>query len=224
MGKLILESKENSFVVNGLEFQKGSLTVSHSESGIAINGNYASLSDITTDGNVLGSIDDLKTWVSDNLFKSGGGSTGGGVQQGVQSVTGNLVKGTSNNPVVSLQGTSRDIVTFDDTGNPNVKPIGITQLTDVAGFPQFANGVFVATGMDASNKTGLLLFVEFSTDTPKSGTFPSYNTGGTLPVGNATNNNHAVNLGQLKSVIPTPPASGNYILMSMNGVAQWIPG
>lgn len=221
MGKLILESKENSFIVNGLEFQKGSLTVSHSADGISINGNYAALADITADGDVLGSMDDLKSFISENLFKSGGGSGGNGA---VDSVTGNLVSGTSINPVVSIQGTKADIITFDENGNPDVKPIGIEQLTDVGSFPSFPNGVFAATAMNAQNKTGLLLFIEFSTDTPKAGTFPTYVSGGRLHVSNAIDDGQAVSLGQLKAVIPTPPGSGNYILMSMNGVPQWIPG
>lgn len=82
MAKLILEAKTNSFIVNGLEFQKGVLTVNHSENGISINGMYANLSDITIDGEPVISSQDLRTWISENLFKSGGGDGTGSQNKG----------------------------------------------------------------------------------------------------------------------------------------------
>lgn len=153
------------------------------------------LSEITTINGAAPpeTVEETLALLTNEVFPKGGGSGGGAVD----SVTGNLVTGTSSNPVVSLTGTPSDIVTFDDDGNPEVKPIGITQLTDIGSFPPFANGVFAATAMNAVDKTGLLLFIEFSTTTPKAGTFPTYNTGGTLPVANGVANGDAVNLGQL---------------------------
>lgn len=197
--KIILQSKANSFILNGMEYQKGAVPVNHSVEGISINQNSAQLSEIECDGSVFGTIAELNTWISANLFKSGGGSTG----EGVQSVTGNIVNNTDpKNPIISIDGGSdKKIVGFDNEGNPVAMMINIKQLTDVGGFPSFANGVLMATAMDPETETGLILFGEFSTTTPKAGTFPSYGTGGVLPVGNGVADGDAINLGQLIPIL-----------------------
>lgn len=223
MAKITITTKENSFLLNGVEYQKGTLNINHSDDGISIGSVFAKFSEVTANNSVFNSKNDLSDWISSNLFKNGGGD-GSGSQNGVENVTGNLVTGTAKNPIVSLKGTPKDVVTFDANGNPDIKPIGITQLTDINGFPQFANGVFVATGMNPTDKTGLLSFVEFSSGTPKSGTFPTYNTGGRLPVANGVNPGDAANMSQINALLPTPPMSGNYLLMSINGVVQWVDG
>lgn len=46
-----------------------------------------------------------------------------------------------------------------------------------------------------------MAFIEFSTDTPKSGTFPTYGTNGVLKVNNGVSNNDAVNVSQLNALI-----------------------
>lgn len=101
-------------------------------------------------------------------------------------------------------GTDRQVVGFDTEGNPTAVTIGIKQLTDIAGFPAFTNGVFVATAINPTTQTALLSFIEFSTATPKAGTFPSYGTGGVLPVTAGTAAGDAVNKGQLDAVTRSP--------------------
>lgn len=100
-------------------------------------------------------------------------------------------------------GSNEKIIGFDNLGNPKAIIIGVEQLSDIGGFPAFANGVYVATAMNSTTKTGFLSFIEFSTTTPKSGTFPTYSTGGVLKVANAVADDDAVNLGQLKTIPAT---------------------
>lgn len=222
--KIILTSAPNSFFINGLEEQKGKIDVNYRVPPLIIIGGLASkLEDIECDGQTFSTLDQLKTWISANLFKSGGGSGGTGA---VNSVTGNLVGGTSVNPIVSIiGGTDKKIVGFDDEGKPTAMLINIKQLTDVGSFPSFANGIFCATAMNSETETGLLLFIEFSTTTPKAGTFPSYGTNGTLPVGNAVNPQDAINLGQINGVLKAIQGyseSATQTLTSINGVLQWV--
>lgn len=96
----------------------------------------------------------------------------------------------------NLVGTDRQIMGFVD-GTQKPLTLGIKQLTDIAGFPSFVNGVFTATAINSVNQTALLSFQEFSTTTAKAGTFPTYGTSGVLVVGTATANNHAVTKAQL---------------------------
>lgn len=97
-------------------------------------------------------------------------------------------------------GSDSDIRTWDEEGKPVAKPIGIKQLTDIASFPPFANGVFTATSMNSTNKTGLLSFIEFS-QTPKAGAFPVYSTGGVMKVSNGVANNDAVSMEQYNALL-----------------------
>lgn len=222
--KIILTSAPNSFFINGLEEQKGKIDVNYRVPPLIIIGGLASkLEDIECDGQTFSTLDQLKTWISANLFKSGGGSGGTGA---VDSVTGNLVDNTDpDNPIVSiLGGTDKKIAGFVN-GKPTAMPINIKQLTDVGSFPSFANGLFAGTAMNSETETGLLLFIEFSTTTPKAGTFPSYGTNGTLPVGNAVNPQDAINLGQINGVLKAIQGyseSATQTLTSINGVLQWV--
>lgn len=195
--KVNITTLTNSFILNDIQYQKGALSINTDALPIIQIGTFKTkLSDITADGQTFANAQTFQDWASGSKMFA---SQGGGGSGNVNSVTGNLVTGTTANPIVSLSGSPMDIVTFDEDGNPEVKPIGITQLTDINGFPSFANGVFVATGMNATDKTGLLLFVEFSTNTPKTGTFPTYGANGVLKVSNAVSNGDAVALGQLLS-------------------------
>lgn len=213
--KVTITTLTNSFILNNVQFQKGSLAINTNALPLVQIGNYnTAVADITADGQTFANAQAFQDWAANTkMFASKGGGGGGG---NVDSVTGNLVSGTTENPVVSLSGTPMDIVTFDEDGNPQVKPIGITQLTDINGFPSFANGVFVATGMNAVSKTGLLLFLEFSTNTPKAGTFPTYVTGGVLKVANGVAPGDAVNKSQLDALPVMTTEMYNFILSLMN--------
>lgn len=212
--KVNITTLTNSFILNNVQFQKGSLAINTNALPLVQIGNYnTTVADIIADGQTFANAQAFQDWAANTkMFASKGGGGGGSVN----SVTGNLVSGTTTNPVVSLSGTPMDIVTFDEEGNPEVKPIGITQLTDINGFPSFANGVFVATGMNAVSKTGLLLFLEFSTDTPKAGTFPTYVTGGVLKVANGVAPGDAVNKSQLDALPVMTTEMYNFILSLMN--------
>lgn len=79
--KIILQSKENSFLLNDIEHQKGSLQVNYRGFPLIwIGGMSALAQDIDCDGQTFDTVDGLQTWISAHLFKNGGGSTGEGVQ------------------------------------------------------------------------------------------------------------------------------------------------
>lgn len=84
-----IKSNAHSFTLNGKEFQKGTLTVSHDNDGVAINGIYAKLEDIECDGISFTTKAELETWISDKLFKNGGG-TAIGVQARWGEITGDI--------------------------------------------------------------------------------------------------------------------------------------
>lgn len=210
--------------------------VKDTDNGIMIleavgNGTYSATINPQTDTVILdgttiaagGTLDALETALVGSPVFLKPSNPGGG---SVNSVTGNLVGGTSTDPTVSLSGTPMDIVTFDDDGNPEVKPIGITQLTDIASFPSFSNGVFAATAINSVDKTALLSFIEFSTNTPKAGTFSTYGSNGVMKVNDGVDVGDAVNKGQLDarvaSLLPINArfvAVGDSLANEMTGVA-----
>lgn len=221
-----ITTASNSFSINGNQYAKGALTVVYSKTGISIGNVFAKYDELTVDGVMYANEQELKPILNEKVFKKGGGAP----SEGVQSLTGDLVTGTSENPIINLpewvkeplEGEETQVYGFDADGNGKAITIGIKQLTDIGGFPSFSNGVFVATGINQADQTALLMFIEFSTNSSKQGTFPIYSTGGTLFVGDATNNQHAVNKKQLDLRVPTPPATGNYILKSVDGVVSWV--
>jgi hypothetical protein len=89
------------------------------------------------------------------------------------------------------------VIDSDSTAVP--MPLGVKHLTNVGGFPAFANGVHVATAMNSTTQTGLLSFVKFNNAAAEAGTFPMYGTGGVLKVANGVANKDAVNVDQLNS-------------------------
>lgn len=96
--KIVIVTKTNSFILNSIEYQKGALSVNHGfPNGISIGNQYADLADIECDGETFNTIGDLRNWVHENLFRSGGGSGTGAVN----SVTGDIVMGTPTDPVIN---------------------------------------------------------------------------------------------------------------------------
>lgn len=151
--------------------------------------------DTTVDGEIFGSAKELLSKLS--TFSEGGGN-GEGVA-GVKSVTGNLVTGTSSDPVVSVPvGTDKDILSWNNEGILMPGRITAWQLTDIGGRPPFAFGVLAGASLQADNP--LLLFTEVS-NTPKSGTLPIYGTNGRMAVGAAVNPGDAINLGQINGFV-----------------------
>lgn len=114
-------------------------------------------------------------------------------------------------------GTNRQVQGFAD-GETKPVIIGVPHLTDIGGFPSFANGVLTATSMNSVTQTALLSFIEFSTNTPKAGTFVMYTTGGRLLVSEATVDGEAVNLGQLNTRVPNiGGGTNNFLRLATNG-------
>lgn len=78
--KITLQSKPNSFAINDREFQKGYIDVNYRVDGTIGFGNTikGTLDEITADGQSFGTVDELKEWVSANMFMGGGSSSGSG--------------------------------------------------------------------------------------------------------------------------------------------------
>ena len=78
--KITLQSKPNSFLINDREFQKGYIDVNYRVDGTIGFGNTikGTLDEITIDGKPVSNVDELKEWVSANMFMGGGSGSGGG--------------------------------------------------------------------------------------------------------------------------------------------------
>lgn len=189
-----ITTAENSFSVDGVWYRKGALTFEEaSEDRIVIRGYVYSASEVLCDGVSFATLPDLVTWLNASVFNAGGGN-GDGVA-GVQSVTGNLVSGTSDNPVVNLPvGSDRDVLTWDANGVSKAERINAWHLTDIGGRPSFPFGVLSGASLQTDNP--ILLFTE-ATAVPKSGKIPLYGTAGRLAVSDGVANSDAVNMGQL---------------------------
>lgn len=75
--KIELQIKGNSFLLNGKQYQKGTLSVDYRVPNVIYFGHIkTTLADVTADGETFGTIEELENWTGSNLFKSGG-STGG---------------------------------------------------------------------------------------------------------------------------------------------------
>lgn len=105
----IQSSDKGYFLINDLQFQKGSLTVKYTDDGVVVANTYVKLDEISVDGAIASSVDDLRDAIGDVLFNIGGSAGGNG---GVESVTGDLVSGTTENPVVNLPS---DVLKDSDT-------------------------------------------------------------------------------------------------------------
>jgi len=99
-------------------------------------------------------------------------------------------------------GTDAQVLGYS-SGTPTPVTLGLTQLSDIGSIPAFSNGVYTFTGINPTTGSALRAFIEFSTTTPKAGTFPTYGTGGVLPVNNGVASTDAVNVSQLAGYVPT---------------------
>lgn len=120
-------------------------------------------------------------------------------------------------------GTERQVMGYNADGEPTARVINIEHLTDIGGFPSFQNGVLTATAMNATNKTGLLSFVEMSTGAWKPSTIPIYNSQGCLSTNDPTQSSDAVSLMYFNQRVPVPPSfAGAFKLVSNGGNVSWV--
>lgn len=120
-------------------------------------------------------------------------------------------------------GTERQVMGYNEDGEPIARVINIEHLTDIGGFPSFQNGVLTATAMNATNKTGLLSFIEMSNGGWKPSTIPIYNSQGGLSVGDPVQSSDAVPLLYFNQRIPQPPdVTGTFKLISNSGNVSWV--
>lgn len=99
MAEITIIAKNNSVVVNGLQCEKGRLSIAVSDDTILVNNLNGNLSEVTINGNSYGTMQEFVDAADELLFENGGGAPG----EGVQSVTGDLVDNTdTRNPVVNL--------------------------------------------------------------------------------------------------------------------------
>lgn len=116
------------------------------------------------------------------------------------------VEDSGGDPNVPI-GSDKQVLGYE---NGELKPItlGIKQFSDIGGIPSFSNGVLTATGIQPDG-SALIAFLEFSTTTPKSGTFPTYGTGGVLKTSDGVSNNDAVSMKQYNELLARVEALEN---------------
>lgn len=74
-----IEIKGNSFLLNGKQYQKGTLAVDFRIPNAIYFGHIkTTLAEVTADGETFGSIEELETWTGANLFSVGGSAGGNG--------------------------------------------------------------------------------------------------------------------------------------------------
>lgn len=103
---------------------------------------------------------------------------------------------------LDISGTQRQIIGFDENGNPVVVTLGWKQLSDLPVPPTFSNGVYVGTAFQPDG-SALFAFIELAIDSPNSlakpNAIPIYQAGtigtggGTLPVQDPVEDLDAVN-------------------------------
>lgn len=176
--KVNITTLTNSFILNDIQYQKGALSINTDALPIVQIGTFKTkLSDITADGQTFANAQAFQDWASGSkMFASQGGGGGGG-----------------NVP----SGTEKQVVGYDAGGNPAAVSLGLKQLSDITGIPPFSNGLVALTAINQSTGAAFKSIIELSTDTPKSGTVPTYVSGGRLKVADATDVGDSVNKGQL---------------------------
>lgn len=147
----------------------------------------------------------------------------------VRTNDGNLQSNTSilgNDVVIKSElsgGTERQVMGYNATGKPTARTINIEHLTDIGGFPSFQNGILTATAMNATNKTGLLSFIEMSNGGWKPSTIPIYNSQGCLSTNDPIQSSDAIPLIYFNQRLPEPPSfPGIFKLVSNGGNVSWV--
>lgn len=176
---------------------------------IVIGGLSGKLSEIKGNGQSFHNLDALKTWISANLFKSGGGS-------GEGATTWDELNGKPT-------GTDRQVIGFVG-GDMQAVTLGWKQFSDLPSVPPFNNGVLAGTAFN-ENGDALFAFIELATNGNKSAAIPLYKTNGRLSVGNATQPDDAICLGQINGVLKSIHgynSSLSQTLKHVNGELQWV--
>lgn len=151
----------NSFWFQGKQYGRGALTVTYGVDSVSLGNNTVKISDLKLDGQSFSTSDEVKRAFDGKIFnKSDVGSAGSG---GVESVTGTLVTGTAENPVIDnpLLEIHHMIVVNN----------GTRQITDFAGtISVVGNGLdtmeYLTLNWDAVDDDTRELTVIFTLDVP----------------------------------------------------------
>lgn len=121
-------------------------------------------------------------------------------------------------------GTDREVVCWDGNGNMKAMRLGWKQFSDLPSTPTFSNGVLAGTAFQP-NGNALFAFIELATEGAKAAAIPLYKSDGRMSVGNATESDDAICLGQINGVLKAIQgynASGTQTLTHINGTLQWV--
>lgn len=189
---IVINVLDNSFVINGVQFEPGALFFSISDDGIVSVGNWsAHFTEIEVDGDTFSTLEEFRTALDEHVFASTGNTP----------VTNVYWSDIIGKPI----GTDRQVAGFS-SGSMTPVTLGWKQLSDLPVPPTFSNGVYVGTAFKPDG-TALFAFIELSIDGNKASAIPMYRSGGRLSVGKATASDDAVNLGQLASAIGNATSS-----------------
>lgn len=120
-------------------------------------------------------------------------------------------------------GTDRQVLGYVN-GEASAVTLGWKQFSDLPSVPPFSNGVLTGTAFD-ENGNALFAFIELATEGFKAASIPLYKSNGRMSVGNATEPDDAICLGQINGVLKAIQgynASGTQTLTHINGTLQWV--
>lgn len=117
MARLVIKTEGNSVTIGTNTYQKGRVFYTETTNGIIINGHEYLVSEVECNGLTKESKAELLTWLNENVFNNGGSAGGDG---GVESVTGSLVSGTSENPIINNPLLEIHHVLVTDGGNRTI--------------------------------------------------------------------------------------------------------
>lgn len=135
----------------------------------------------------------------------------------------NIIDSSSGGNVDVPIGTDRQVLGYAN-GEPIAVTLGWKQFSDLPSVPPFLNGVLTGTAFDEDGNA-LFAFIELAVDGAKNACIPLYKSNGRLSVGNVTDPDDAIRLGQINGVLTAIQgynASVDQTLSHINGTLQWV--
>lgn len=185
--EVTITTKENSFVINDVQCQKGSLGINTKSSPLITIGMYnTSLSELTCDGQKFDTAQDFLDWADGKLFYDGGSTGGNG-----GSVTWSNISGKPT-------GTDRQVMGFAPNGQMIPLALGWKQFSDQPQPPEFPISVLVFNSeLEEGNQFGFGQLTRENTPF----TIPFRNEDGRIDVGEPEFPENAVNLAFLQMYV-----------------------
>lgn len=171
----IIITNPNWLQIDGARLQKGKWDVAQTNTGVRLSDAGISINipfiGTTIDGATVSGADELLAFFEAQGFKQGG--TGPGGETGVQSVTGNIVSGTAENPVVNMPADiSNHPARTDNPHNVNKGQVGLGNVDNTS---DLNKPISTATLSALEDKQSL-------SEKGQAGGYPSLDNSGKIPL------------------------------------------